>query len=73
MATVVDLSGNGGPVDYSLVKHNRINAGNPNASVTPLFSGEIILDSTNDMYWQAMGITNNEWIPYSPVTQDVVA
>jgi len=66
MAIVADLSGNAGTLDYSLVKPNRQNAGNPNGSVTPLFSGEIIYDGTNDDTWQALDKTNAMWVLNSP-------
>jgi hypothetical protein len=61
MATVPDLSGNN-PVDRSFVNYNRVSAGEPNGSLVPVFAGEIVLDTTNNALWKAMGITNNTWV-----------
>ena len=68
MATVPDLAGSSIAVDYSYVKHNRENAGDPNAAVTPLFSGEIILDVTSKQLWQAQDASNNSWVPFAAGT-----
>lgn len=71
MATVPDLSGNkpasltaqGRDVDYELGSANRSNAGDPNGSLTPLFCGEIIYDSTNHAYYRAeIAGDNNSWV-----------
>ena len=62
MATVPDLSGNS-PIDFSLCKPNRNNAGTPIGSLTPLYSGEIVHDTTNRMLFRAIGITNAAWMP----------
>lgn len=70
MATTVDLSGNRVGVDYKLTSYNRTNAGDPNGSVTPLFSGEIILDTTNKKMWQAQGIANNTYVEIFPNTYE---
>jgi len=48
--------------DKSFTSYNRTNAGSPNATLTPLFSGEIVLDTTNHSLWKAMGLTNNTWV-----------
>lgn len=61
MAIVADLSGNS-PIDKSFVTFNRRNAGTPNAALTPLYVGEIVLDTTNHALWKAEALTNNDWI-----------
>lgn len=67
MAIVLNLSGNipaGAPnTDNRLSSVNRVNAGSPQGSVTPQFVGEIIMDSTNRLVWQAFGSTNASWQP----------
>jgi hypothetical protein len=73
MPTVRNLGDPTGAVDKPLTSANRSNAGNPNGSLTPQFSGEIIHDTTNQVLWQAQGLTNALWTLYSPGTQDVVA
>lgn len=62
MAIVADLSGNNPIVDKSFVSYNRVNAGEPNGSVTPQYAGEIVLDTTNNALWKAMGVANNTWV-----------
>lgn len=61
MAIVADLSGNS-PTDKSFVSYNRVNAGEPNGTLTPEFAGEIVLDTTNNALWKAMGVLNNTWV-----------
>lgn len=69
MAFVADLSGNtprslvgpGPDRDYPLGSYNRINAGTPNAVLTPLFVGEIVYDTTNNEYYRATTIANTTW------------
>ena len=65
MAIVADKSGNN-PLDKSFTKYNRTNAGEPNGSVTPQFAGEIVLDTTNNVLWKAMGIANSAWVALTP-------
>lgn len=61
MATVADKSGNN-PTDKSFVNPNRSGAGEPNGSVTPQFAGERYLDTTTNMIWQAINLTNTSWV-----------
>jgi hypothetical protein len=62
MAIVANLADPGGQVDKSYENYNRTNAGEPNASVTPEFAGEIILDTTNNVLWKALGVGNDTWV-----------
>jgi len=75
MAIVADLSGNY-PVslptgaDQKLAKWNRSNAGAPSGSLTPLYPGEVVLDTTNRMLWRATDTSaNTSWLPYSQVSE----
>jgi hypothetical protein len=71
MATVANLGFIGDPtfpVDKPLCLQNRTNAGEPNGSITPQFSGEIVLDTTNNNLWKAVGIANNTWVALTPVS-----
>lgn len=74
MAAVQDLSGNfsnsiikvtgstvPGMTDRKLARTNRANAGSPVGSLTPLYVGEIVNDTTNRLSWSAIGPTNNDW------------
>jgi len=65
MAVVADLSGNrpnNAPnVDNELDKANRYNAGSPSGTLTPLFPGEQVMDTTNRVLWAAIGTTNTSW------------
>lgn len=61
MATVPDKAGVG-TLDKTLVKHNRTNAGSPAGVLTPQYSGEIVLDTTNNVLWQAQGLANDTWV-----------
>jgi hypothetical protein len=65
MAIVADRSGIN-PTDKSYCLHNRTNAGEPNGSLTPQYGGEIVLDTTNNCYWKAMGITTTSWVALTP-------
>lgn len=65
MAIVADASGIN-PTDKSFVTHNRTNAGEPNAALTPQYVGEIVLDTTNNRRWKAVGTTNASWIAIDP-------
>lgn len=42
--------------------YNRTNAGEPNASLTPQYAGEIVLDTTNNCLWKALGVANTTWV-----------
>lgn len=61
MAITADLSGNN-PTDKSFNSINRSNAGEPNGSLTPQFAGELVLDTTNNRVWKAVGVTNTSWV-----------
>lgn len=61
MAIVADRAGVG-TLDKPLTKHNRENAGNPNGVLTPQYSGEIILDTTNAVLYQAQDLSNDSWV-----------
>lgn len=73
MATVRDLADETSFTDKSLVEPSIENAGNPNGSVTPEFSGQILLDTTNNMLWRATDLSNDSWVAHTSVTQDVVS
>ncbi len=65
MATVPDKANNGTPIDKKFATPNRGNAGTPVAAVTPLYTNEIVLDTTNNQLWRATGPTNADWMPYT--------
>lgn len=67
MATVADLAGIG-TLDPPLTKQNRTNAGDPNGTLTPQFSGEIILDTTGKKLWQAQTLLNSGWVEFAAAT-----
>lgn len=52
--------------DPSFCTPNRVNAGEPNGTITPQFNGEIIEDTTNNCLWKAVypltGVTNTCWV-----------
>ena len=62
MATVPNKADFGDPLDPALTKHNRVTAAAPNGALTPLFSGEIVLDTTSKQLWQAQSLANNSWV-----------
>ena len=65
MATVVNKGEPFDPIDPALTKHNRVTATAPNAALMPLFSGEIVLDTTSKQLWQAQRAGfNDSWVPY---------
>ena len=66
MATVMNKADPGAALDKALTKYNRENAGNPNGSLTPQFSGEIVLDTTYQVLWQAQDTSNNSWVLKTP-------
>lgn len=49
-------------VDPAYCSYNRVNAGEPNGSLTPKYIYEMILDTTTNMLWRAMGVANNTWV-----------
>ena len=60
MATVIDKAGIS-PLDKKYSTPNRQNAGTPVGSLTPLYPNELVLDTTNGLYYKAIGKTNNDW------------
>jgi hypothetical protein len=66
MATVTNKADSGAIVDKTLVAHNRTNAGDPNGALTPMFSGEIVLDTITKVLWQAQSLTNTSWVQTVP-------
>jgi hypothetical protein len=66
MAIVSNLARPGELPDHSFDSYSRTNAGEPNASVTPAFAGEIILDTTNNCLWKALGVGNTTWVALTP-------
>jgi hypothetical protein len=51
------------PVDPPMHTPNRIIAVNPIGVITPLFSGEIVLDSTTTkLAYRAMSLLNTSWV-----------
>jgi hypothetical protein len=72
MAIVADLSGNHPPslptgIDTRLSAPNRQNAGSPLSALTPLYSGELVLDTTNAQLYIGTGTTNTSWVPVTAV------
>jgi hypothetical protein len=74
MAIVPDLSGNvpatPGSIsptdrDYAIGSYNRVIAGDPNATLTPLFVGEIVLDTLSKSLWYALRSDNASWVAAS--------
>lgn len=75
MAVVANKDGQGiqangatGALDKKFATPNRSNAGTPVAAVVPLYAGEIVLDTTNRVLWEAVGLTNADW---QPVTKGI--
>lgn len=62
MAIVPNLAVGGVAEDKSFVVYNRTNAGEPNGVLTPQFAGEIVLDTTLNALWKAVGLANNTWV-----------
>ena len=66
-ARAIDLSGNL-PVgvtglDRNYNKQNRILSASPVNVTTPLYAGEIVLETTNNQLWTAAGVLNSDWTP----------
>lgn len=66
MAIVPNLGNLAWPVDKSYCYPNRSNAGEPNASLTPQYAGEIVLDTTGNCLWKAISLANNSWVALTP-------
>lgn len=62
MAIVKNLGNVDTPIDPALCTYNRTNAGEPNGSITPLFLGEMILDTTNNILWKSLSLANSSWV-----------
>jgi hypothetical protein len=68
MAIVPDLSGNfpvalPTGIDTRTSSVNRRNAGTPSGTLTPLFAGEIVQDTTANQLFMGTGTTNVDWTP----------
>lgn len=70
MAIVVDLAGvgtfrqDGRGTDVKLSSPNRKNAGSPYGALTPLYSGEMVLDTVNQqLYVGGASTDNTAWTP----------
>ena len=67
MAFVKDLSGNNpvsaGHTDSELGSVSRNLAATPIGATTPNFSGEIVVDTTNEQAYRATGTTSADWTP----------
>lgn len=61
MTFVADKSGNN-PTDKPFDHYNRTNAGDPTGSLTPQYAGERVLDTTNGVLYQALGVANSTWV-----------
>lgn len=70
MAIVADKAGAAalgvGGIDRPYSTYRRSNAGEPNGSVTPAYAGEIVLDTTNNVLWKALNVTNSGWVLLTP-------
>lgn len=62
MAIVVNKARPDEGTDRPYETHNRVNAGDPNGTLTPQYSGEIVLDTTTKCLWKAQGTANNTWV-----------
>jgi len=52
--------------DVSFCSPNRVNAGEPNTTLTPQFAGEIVLDTAGNCLWKAITLANNSWVALTP-------
>lgn len=66
MAIVADKSGNA-PLDKKFSDYNRTNAGTPVGTLVPMYTNELVLDTTNRQMWRAIGTTNNDWTLVTPM------
>ena len=62
MAIVVNKARPEEGTDPSYTTYTRTNAGEPNGSVTPEFVGELVLDTTNNILWKSLSLTNSSWV-----------
>jgi hypothetical protein len=66
MSIVPDLARPGDVVDPPLSSPNRRVADAPaTLSLVPLFSGEIVQNTSNGDLWFAAGLTATAWTPYA--------
>lgn len=65
MAIVADLARPGDIIDASLCSPNRrVNSSPITLVLLPLFSGEIVLNTSNGDMWIAVGTTAGSWSPF---------
>ena len=62
MAIVAEKSKNT-PVDKKLNTPNRTISGSPTYSITPLYTGEIVQDTTTGSLWYALSLAIDSWSP----------
>lgn len=65
MAIVPDLSGNSplnNGVDLNFAGVSRVVTVAPYGTLVPVFSGEIVHDTTTQTLWTAIGLTNVSWV-----------
>jgi len=61
MAIVPNLADPTAAVDYTLAGINRTVTSGPVGSLTPLFVGERVRNSTDNSRYIAVGLTNTHW------------
>lgn len=54
------------PTDREYFGPNRTNNGKPNGVLTPLYAGEIVLDTVSNALWKAVNLTNSGWVALTP-------
>lgn len=57
----VDKSGNGFP-KQTFTSVSRTAGAEPNTVDTPLYAGELILDTSINALWKALTTANNSWV-----------
>jgi hypothetical protein len=62
MAIVADRARPEAGLDRRLTTPTRNNAGTPVGALTPAFNGELVMDTTNHVLWQAVGTANTAWM-----------
>lgn len=64
MAIVPNLARQDSVTDRPFQSYNRKVAGNPNSTgpLTPQYAGELVLDTTGNVYWFATSLDNNSWV-----------
>jgi hypothetical protein len=68
MATVPNLGATLEPVDRKLATPNRTVTVVPLSTTTPIYAGEIVLDTVTNGLWVAQSLQNDSWIPITKVT-----